>query len=222
MAAVPGEAPRREPTRRDAVETRRRLLEAAGETFADHGYHEASLRAICDRAGVNLGSIKYYFGSKDALYREVLYHTHAELMERERMPRLEDAAEPADALEAWIDWYLDLVLLGRARHPYLGRIMIRELVQPSGALDELVGRLFIHVRAELERIVAAVGEGLTGDALTRATNMTLMLCVQHEIGKPVLVKIGYRPPETRAEVSALARSVCAYAAGGIRSVARAG
>ncbi|HEY6799250.1 MAG TPA: helix-turn-helix domain-containing protein, partial [Agromyces sp.] len=46
------------------VETRRRLLAAAERVFADHGYHEASVSRITDRAGVGQGTFYLYFDSK--------------------------------------------------------------------------------------------------------------------------------------------------------------
>jgi len=55
-------------------ETRRRLVEAAIEIFATHGYDGASTRALAERAGVNLPAIPYYFGSKEGLYRAAVGH----------------------------------------------------------------------------------------------------------------------------------------------------
>lgn len=52
--------------------TPRRVLEAARDLFAGEGYEGASVRAITSRAGVNLGAVTYHFGSKEALYHEVL------------------------------------------------------------------------------------------------------------------------------------------------------
>jgi AcrR family transcriptional regulator len=53
-------------------DARRRILEAALEMFAVHGYEGASTRLLAERAGVNLPAIQYYFGSKEGLYRAVV------------------------------------------------------------------------------------------------------------------------------------------------------
>ena len=63
------------PVGANAVETKRRLLEAAAEHFALRG-DNASLRAIARDAGVSLAAIYHFFGTKDRLLgacREQLY-----------------------------------------------------------------------------------------------------------------------------------------------------
>jgi AcrR family transcriptional regulator len=49
--------------------TRRRVLEAGIELFAELGYERASTRAIARRAGVSLPALQYYFGGKEGLHR---------------------------------------------------------------------------------------------------------------------------------------------------------
>ena len=47
-------------------------LDAAELIFADNGYGGASIRSITSLAGVDLGSVRYHFGNKDALLGAVL------------------------------------------------------------------------------------------------------------------------------------------------------
>lgn len=54
-----------------AARTRRTLIVAAAEVFADEGYALATLPAISKRAGVSAGALHFHFASKDALAREV-------------------------------------------------------------------------------------------------------------------------------------------------------
>ncbi len=58
------------------LETRRRLLDAAGEVFAENGFRGTTVRAICQRAEANIASVNYYFRDKQGLYREVLRFAH--------------------------------------------------------------------------------------------------------------------------------------------------
>lgn len=52
--------------------TRERLVAAAAELFAEHGFRGASVRDICNRARANPGAVSYHFGGKRQLYRTVL------------------------------------------------------------------------------------------------------------------------------------------------------
>jgi len=68
--------------------TRRRLLEAGIELFAELGYERASTRAIARRAGVSLPALQYYFGGKEGLHRAC-----AEYIAEDVLSRLGPAAE---------------------------------------------------------------------------------------------------------------------------------
>jgi AcrR family transcriptional regulator len=52
--------------------TRDRILAAAEQLFARHGYGGTSLRAIMGQAQVNTASVHYHFGGKEALLRAVV------------------------------------------------------------------------------------------------------------------------------------------------------
>ncbi|MCB1231584.1 MAG: efflux transporter outer membrane subunit [Verrucomicrobiae bacterium] len=53
-------------------ETRDRILDAAERLFSEHGFQAVSLRQITSTAGVNVASVNYHFGSREALVSEVL------------------------------------------------------------------------------------------------------------------------------------------------------
>ena len=50
-------------------ETRLRIIEAAIESFGEHGFDGASTRDIAARAGVNAPALQYYFENKEGVYR---------------------------------------------------------------------------------------------------------------------------------------------------------
>ncbi len=80
-------APRRSP--RSAERTKARFLSAAEAVFGAHGYEGATIRAIASRAGVNLGTLQHYWGSKRQLFRE-LFVIRFEPLRREIVRRLRE------------------------------------------------------------------------------------------------------------------------------------
>jgi AcrR family transcriptional regulator len=131
-------------------ETRQRLLQAAIAVFAEHGYHRASTREICRRAGANNASIHYHFGDKANLYREVF---------RFALSAAADAvAAPLDELprrEALVRFYRGLLapLAGAALPQQLLRLRLREELEPSGVLGDTVAEALRPRHARLTALI---------------------------------------------------------------------
>ncbi|NNF37082.1 MAG: helix-turn-helix transcriptional regulator, partial [Gemmatimonadetes bacterium] len=79
-------------------------MRAGRELFAEQGYDGASVRAITSRAEANLGAITYHFGSKQALYHEVLRSMVVPLRDRVAEVASRDAP-PLDRLDAVVEAY---------------------------------------------------------------------------------------------------------------------
>ncbi|WP_431962320.1 TetR/AcrR family transcriptional regulator [Nocardia sp. bgisy134] len=67
MASSPGETSARPATRR-RVATRKRLLTAAYEVFAEDGFGRATVERVCERAGFTRGAFYSNFTSLDELF----------------------------------------------------------------------------------------------------------------------------------------------------------
>ena len=65
---------KRQGGKRNAVETREKILQAAIGEFAAHGYSGARVERIRARARVNTRMLYHYFGDKRRLYVAVLEH----------------------------------------------------------------------------------------------------------------------------------------------------
>jgi AcrR family transcriptional regulator len=70
--------------------TKAAVFNAAERLFAVHGFQNVSVRDITAEAGVNLASVNYHFGSKDALLFEIFRRRTSEL-NRERARMLHEA-----------------------------------------------------------------------------------------------------------------------------------
>lgn len=55
----------------DQENTIEKIKQTALDEFFMHGYNKASLRMICNRAGVTTGAMYFYFKNKEALFREI-------------------------------------------------------------------------------------------------------------------------------------------------------
>ena len=59
-----------------------RILRIAAETFAERGYHQASIRDIAAATGVSLSGLYYYFRSKEELLFLIQDHVFGEILDR--------------------------------------------------------------------------------------------------------------------------------------------
>jgi AcrR family transcriptional regulator len=76
----------------DLALTKNMVFAAAERLFAVHGFQKVSVRDITAEAGVNLASVNYHFGSKDALLLEIFRRRTAEL-NRMRARMLHEATD---------------------------------------------------------------------------------------------------------------------------------
>lgn len=67
------------PPRANAEKTRNTLLEVASRLFSRRGVDGTSVRDIASAAGVTVGTVHHYFGSKDGLHRACVDAMYAEL-----------------------------------------------------------------------------------------------------------------------------------------------
>ena len=138
------------------AETRRSLIEAAGAVFAEAGFRNTTVREICQRAGANIAAVNYHFGDKEKLYTEVWRYSHRCALEK-YPPDLgaEKNASPAELLRAYIHSFL-LRIFDKGRHAWFGKLISREMIEPTGALDLLVAEEIKPQMKHLAEIVRAI------------------------------------------------------------------
>jgi TetR/AcrR family transcriptional regulator, regulator of cefoperazone and chloramphenicol sensitivity len=123
-------------------ETRNRLLEAAGQLFAEKGYEDATVREICRRAGVNFAAVNYHFGDKEQLYRAALKHAFQCRLDQLPLPQWPEGTPAAVRLRDFIHTLLRR-MMEMKRLPWQMQLLMRALPQPTPAGEELV-REFIR------------------------------------------------------------------------------
>lgn len=133
--------------------TRAQLLEAAGQIFAERGVDRATGKEICERAGTNAAAVNYYFGGMEGLYAAVLQAAHDRFITVEALAAAVAAEPDARAkLEAVIRLVVG-TLTGPLSSTWAVRVLGRELVAPTPALDRLRREQFLPKAAILKGIV---------------------------------------------------------------------
>ena len=128
--------------------TQSRLLDAAGEEFADKGFELARVRSICERAGANLAAVNYHFGDKEHLYIEVLREAHRCGLDEET-PQMDLTTGPAEKLRSFVHHFLSRVLAMNSPQDWQHRLMLREMLAPTPFSEVLVREV---IRPRFERM----------------------------------------------------------------------
>jgi len=205
------------------VDTRERLLEAAGEVFAARGYQNATVREICTRARANVAAINYHFGDKESLYSETLQYAFRFAVEKYPLGMGTEANATAEQkLVAFIHNYLDR-LLDEGRPAWHGQLISREMVDPTPALDAVINNF---VRPQQQGLAVIVGEILGGPAKP-ATAEQLRIgvcsvvgqCVFYKHCRPVLSKMMPEIDYTPAGRKVLAEHLATFSIAGLKALA---
>jgi AcrR family transcriptional regulator len=172
----------------DPLATRQRLLDTAGEVFAAAGFRNATVRDICAKAGANIAAVNYHFGGKEGLYAEVLRHAHASAFEKYPPDMgLKPGATPRQRLHAFVRSFL-LRVLDDGRPAWHGKLMVREIADPTSALEAIVRDGIRPHFATLRGIVAdLLGPKLAADPerVRFAAWSVVGQCLFYFVGRPV-------------------------------------
>lgn len=201
----------------------RRILDAAGETFVRDGFRRATVRDICRKARVNVAAVNYYFGDKAGLYKATLDHFRGVAFEKH--PFDTDAAfvgRPDEALRAFIRVFAFRVL-DEGRASWFGRLVAREYIEPSAALDGLVGEIIRPTYLALASIVGAFFKRNPGEDIIRLCCMSVISqSLFFLYARPILDRLfaikGFEPHE----VEQIALHIWRFSVKGIREIAGGG
>ncbi|HYR96512.1 MAG TPA: CerR family C-terminal domain-containing protein [Candidatus Binatus sp.] len=206
--------------------TKDRLLAAASQLFAERGFHGTTVRDIAGRAGVNVAAGNYHYGSKKALYLEVL---RAQFAETRAILRARGASRPgADLarlsrrelvalLRARVNVMLDLLL---GPPPGLhGTLMHREMCDPSEALPVIVDEFIGPMVGEMREIAAHLEPRLDRGAVERCVFSITGQALYYRFTMPATLRMLGVPAYPRGFAARLARHITEFSLGGMEWVA---
>ena len=187
--------------------TRARLVEAAREVFSQYGFQGATVREICRRADANIAAVNYHFGSKDALLAEALNFTQLKALQ---VANLAVDAGPRTRLRLFVRDFM-FMLLDENNASSQCRIMVRELADPTPALDKIVAEAVAPLHEFLFRLVGEiVGDRMNADELRRCVHSLFGQCLFYRHSHPVLQRLY---PEMRyddQEIEAIAAHIADF------------
>lgn len=140
-------------------DTPSKVLQAAGEIFAERGFQNGTVRDICALAGVNLASVNYHFRDKETLYQRAVEFAHEQLILRHPLPEFQPNTSPEQKLKGFIRTLVSR-MLDANQSPWSQKLMLREIIQPTGACRELAQKYF---KPHFERLNDILKELLPSD-----------------------------------------------------------
>lgn len=190
--------------------TRERLIDAAGEMFAELGFHHTTVRQICERAGANIAAVNYHFKDKTGLYTEVVRQSmRAAHLEAVRAA-FEQNAPAEEIMRAVIKTRLES-LRGLDLGDWHFRIFAHELAKPTPAINVVVNEA---IRPLYRRMCQLIGSLLKLPPDHQKTR----LCAQSIIGqilfyafaRPVISRLSPDMKFTAAQIDLIADHITEF------------
>lgn len=148
--------------------TKERIIGAAEELFAQHGFSGTSLRQVTSRADVNIAAVNYHFGSKENLINEVFRRRLDELSENRlgalRAAMARDEVKLEEVLAAFIEPALALTIDHRGGSAFV-RVLARAYAEKNDGLRKFLSDNYGHVLRDFARAIQACLPGLGKEEL---------------------------------------------------------
>jgi len=158
---------------------RERILDAAEQLFAEQGISGTSLRELTRTANVNLASVHYYFGSKDALLDAVIERRAEPVNERRQraLAGLQSGGRCPE-VEAILEAYFRpavTAIPASGERQRLGRLVARIEAQPPQLVEGLFRKHFGEVSSQfvdaLHRALPHLRSALVADRFRYAAGL---------------------------------------------------
>lgn len=148
--------------KRSGEQSRQKILAAARQVFAEHGYAHASMRLIAQASGLSVGGVYLYFPGKDELYR-TLMATWMDELNSMTLDALQGIQDPREAIGAFITITIDFA----GKHREMILLQGKELGFSFGL--ELKQRFFRGRRTLIRQIVDnGIRQGVFSDCNSEA------------------------------------------------------
>ena len=198
--------------------TSQKLLEVAGEVFAEEGFRATTVREICRRANTNVAAINYHFGDKEKLYEGVFRYIHSFDCVQDSVDEAATIENPTEALKIFISEMLRKMLCS-GNFSWKGKLMAREMVDPSPALDLIIDLWFRPCWNQLKVISSKLIEKDFNSIENEiAASSVLAQCFFYKHAREVLIRISPDFKYDDAQITMLSKHLSAFALGGLEAL----
>ncbi len=173
-----------------ALDTRARILDAAGRVFAESGYRGATVREICRRAGANIAAVNYHFRDKRSLYFETLRYWHAVAF-RKYPPHVaaDGSRSPGERLSIFITQFLSR-MLDEGESSWFGKLMAWEYIEATEGLDIVVEEAIRPLFTLLSGIVRElIGDDPPAETVRLCSTSVVGQCLYFVYARPVVARL---------------------------------
>lgn len=177
--------------------TRKKILEAAEEIFANKGLAGARVDEIAKMAGVNKRMIYAYFESKENLYVTVLKIVYSRLAELEKT--IDSLASPEDAVRKFIQGYFKFL----NDNPNFVSLVLWENLNKAEFIDLSEAVKIKHPAVEAIRAIVRIGkkynvfkESTSVDKIVMAVNMFCFSYFSNRYTMPKLLGVNLYDKES--------------------------
>jgi AcrR family transcriptional regulator len=170
----------------DLDTTRDRIIDAAGEIFADRGFEATTVRDICHAAGANIAAVNYYFGDKHRLFVEAVLRAHQWRMSHAALPEWSTDTPAEKKLSDFIVTFIRRVRTG-PKDAWQNRLVMRELMRPDAACAEVVRD---SIRPQYELLLGVLRDLMPADTSTESLHLAAFSvvgqCLFYHFADPVV------------------------------------
>jgi AcrR family transcriptional regulator len=200
-----------------AQDKRQRLLEAAGEVFAQRGFKAATIQEICQRANANIAAVNYHFRDKETLYREVFRYAMEQSRERYLSHPIDPSEHrPAQRLRLELRRYLK-VSFSRDRAPWQAMMFFREMLEPTDVFESLVEERMRPYQESIESMVRDILGPQTEEHVVRFSAFAaISLCSSFHTAQKYTKKL--YPDDKFDSSDDLADLIATFVNGGLRAL----
>ncbi len=171
---------------------REALLAIAGELLRTTPPETVTRLMIAERANVDPGLIRYYFGTVDHLIAEIVMASHLRI--RQSVLDLVEMREPTEALRTRLEMLVDLHIENPFHHRLIRRVMYGD--GKTEEHREWIASLRTSLKQTEELIAQAVGRGIFRSVDPRLLQLTLIGVAEFFGSNPEIVHDLYEKRET--------------------------